>query len=99
MTNDYLDTEDQYGSMLNHIDYMVLLACAVTKTDTVCKVRSPYLVHRDELLFFPIRFSKLLQLHITSLMLKTQCSPGLFQQPQHGIGLTLFILLLVIFLV
>lgn len=52
MTNDYLDTEDQRGSMLSHIDYMVLLACAVTKIDTVWKIRSPHLAQREELLLF-----------------------------------------------
>ncbi len=45
--NDYLDKEYQYGSMLSHIDYMVSFACAVTKTDTMHKMRSPHSVHRD----------------------------------------------------
>lgn len=63
MTNDYLDTEDQYGSMLSHIDYMGLLTYAVTKTDTVLKVRGPHLVHREELSIF--------QLHIADLVLQS----------------------------
>lgn len=29
VTNLYLDTKDQYGLVLSHIDYMVWLACAI----------------------------------------------------------------------
>lgn len=55
VTNDYKDTEDQYGSMLSHIDYTVFLTCAVTNTDTVWKVRSPHLVHNEGLLLIQLK--------------------------------------------
>lgn len=42
--------------MLSHIDYMVFLTCAVTNTDTVWKVRSPHLVHNEELLLIKLKF-------------------------------------------
>lgn len=53
--------------MQSRIDHMVLLTCAVTKTDTVLKESSPHLVHREKLLLiFQVHKSRFYVLVLTS---------------------------------